>query len=246
MSSTKRSTRSNSNTSDKSNDIPTMLVKMKQEIIESTKSEIKNVVDKLSRLEYKIAALDDALDRITSRQQEQEREIANLTVKFENLRGNASADDLLEELQLRLVRNKNVIISGLPEQTEGSVDERRTKDEDVVERLFEKIDMADVDIRKVSRLGKITQDRGRLVRVVFSEEEEKTKALRKAKLLHTFDEYRRVYLNPDRTPSQQKKFAILRHELKVRKEIGEDVVIFRDKVLTRKDVNAVQNFRKGF
>ena len=245
MSTPKRSTRSSSNTTDKNNDIAAMIVTMKQEIIETTKSEVKNVMDKLSHLEHRIDNLDNAFKLVSFRQEQQETEIAILNDKIENLKDNTSSE-LLEELQLRLSRSKNIIISGLPEQTEGNVDERREKDEYDVECLMRKMEMSDFDIQKISRLGKIREDRSRILRVVFSEEEEKTKALRKAKLLRSFGEYRRVYLNPDRTPSQQKQFARLRQELKAGRENGEDLVIFRDKIMKRKDVKDVQNFRQGF
>ena len=240
----KRNTRSNSSTSDKSSDIPALLVKMKQEIIEATKAEIKNVVDKLSQMELKISCIENALDCITLRQDTQEKQIADLNDRLDNFKSTTASNDMLEELQMRMARSRNVIVSGLPEQSDGTADERRKKDEDDVERLLEKIEMSDALVEKVSRLGKISQERSRLVRVSFREEEEKTQTLRKARLLRSFEKYRGVFVNPDRTPSQQKHFTKLRQELKVRRENGEDVIIFRDRIVSKADMNASKNFRR--
>ena len=78
-----------------------------------------------------------------------------------------------------------------------------------------------------------------MLKVEFSTEEDKRKILQKAKSLRQKPEYRFVFINPDRTIFQQKEFILIHEELRRRRENGEDVVIFKNKVVTK---NNLQNF----
>ena len=69
----------------------------------------------------------------------------------------------------------------------------------------------------------------------------KSEVLRSARKLKVSTSFRKVYVNPDRTPVQQAEHKNLRSELLSRRGKGEDVVIFKQSVVPRADVN-LKNF----
>lgn len=233
----KRTTRSNSN----DNDISALLVKMKNEIIQATQQEIKKaiktVIEKLSSLEGRIDNLEHSLLRLSSNQADHEEKISALSTQVCEMKC-SFANEAYDELQQRLKRRRNLIISGVPEHDDGSVQERQERDKEFVESLLQRLKMDPGNCREiyVSRIGKIRSTSSRLIRVVFTQDESASQVLQSAKSLRLYDEYKNVFINPDRTPSQQQHFSELRRELKARKEKGEDVVIFRGKVTNRAEL----------
>ena len=89
------------------------------------------------------------------------------------------------------------------------------------------------EIRDIRRIGKDIGRGRKMIKLELSSEEVKQSVLRKARSLRHNPKYKSVFINPDRTPLQQKEFKLLREELRVRKENGEDVVIFKNKVTKR-------------
>ena len=103
-------------------------------------------------------------------------------------------------------------------------------------------DFDEDDIKKCYRVGRPNgQGKGRLLRVTFSNSELKSEVLRSARKLKASTSFRKVYVNPDRTPVQQAEHKNLRSELLSRRGKGEDVVIFKQSVVPRADVN-LKNF----
>lgn len=174
----------------------------------------------------------------------QEKEILRLSEETNYLKCKLPAE-LLNEFQSRMDRNKNVIISGVKETRSGSVDERRGDDEREVKDILDKIGL-NLMFSNVTRVGKVTANRRRLLRATFCDNESRNQVLRKARTLHLHAAYKHVYINPDRTPMEQAEFAKLRQELKDRREAGEDVAIFRNKIMHMKDINHKQTFHHGF
>jgi hypothetical protein len=73
---------------------------------------------------------------------------------------------------------------------------------------------------------------------------DKFRILKACKELKKRQEYKNVFINPDRTPLEQAIDKRLRHELKERRENGEDnLVIYRGKVINR---NEIKHFPQRF
>ena len=96
---------------------------------------------------------------------------------------------------------------------------------------------------RLSRIGKPRSDRPRLLKVDCQISSIKNEILRKAKVLRKSASLRKVFINEDRTPFQQLEWRLLRQKLKQRKDSGEDVVIYRNKVMLRSEV---QGFHEEF
>ena len=85
----------------------------------------------------------------------------------------------------------------------------------------------------IFRIGKQRPDGNRILKIVCKDPVIKRTLLTKAKLLRTNPSFQNVYINPDQTPRQQELSKDLRMELRMRRDMGEDVVIRRGKVVRK-------------
>jgi hypothetical protein len=96
----------------------------------------------------------------------------------------------------------------------------------------------DVDsIVSVHRIGKPGGTRPRLLKVRCKDSEFRNHLLRRAKELRKNHKYKGIFINPDRTPIEQRRYKELLEELKERKDSKEDVVIFRNRVVPRRKIS---------
>lgn len=227
---TARTTRSSSTTSSSLTlvDIKNLIESSTKEIMDSLKNEIKEISNNLSHLQKKVNELESRNVQLEQRCNQLESKSLNFSAT------------ILDEMEDRLRRKKNLIISGIPEQTEGSVEERMEADKTIVKDLLESLcGMSDDDISRSHRIGRQQPDKNRLIRVVLSNEDDKKNVLYNAKQLRSMPSYKNVYVNPDLTPSQRESNKLLHEELKRRRDLGNDVVIRGGKVVSR---SRAQNF----
>ena len=204
-------------------------------LIESTKTEILTYMKKeVDGIKGILQCLVNRVDEIECVNRKLEERCAKLEEK---------QDNIISEIEDRQRRQLNLVISGLPEQRDGNSDERRAHDESEVKLVLNEMGIKNVKSYPVSRIGKTRSDRPRLLKVTCPDVTSKQLILRSGKVLRSSTLYRNVYVNEDRTPLQQEHSKQLRAELKRRKECGEDVVIFRNKISLRNDL---KNFRKLF
>lgn len=158
------------------------------------KVEIKNLTEKITSLERKVAQSSTS-----------------------SLNG-GSMEDIIAEVNERLKRSKNIIIRGVPEQVSGNdyADERSVSD------LLDSF-VSDTTPTSVVRLGRTKpgiNDQPRPIKVTFSSESVVKKIL-KAKSRLVDPKYKRVKIYDDQTPTQLKQLQNLRDQLKGRQESGE-------------------------
>ena len=136
------------------------------------------------------------------------------------------------EVQDMEFRKKNVMIFGLPEKSDGNIEERRRHDEESCLEIFSEINVTGAEIMSTHRFGKGRNDGKRPLKVVLQKSSKKREILTNAKHLRT-SLFSRVYIQHDLTPLQQEKAKRLRSELKCRREKGENVVIYRGSVVSK-------------
>ena len=105
-------------------------------------------------------------------------------------------------------RSKNVVISGLDEQDSESIEKR-------VAEIFEAVDEKP-QLETVSRVGKKTADNNRPVIVQFRSDSTTTGILRKSQTLRNTENFRKVFVSPDRSIIQRNKHQQLVAEMKKR------------------------------
>lgn len=207
-----------------------------QNLLDVTKSEIlhelRQIKEALVGLESKIKNVETTLSEVLNTQKRQDTELK--IVKGDVLFLKENQEKIFSEFEDRERRRTNLIISGLPECTQGPVEERKRWDAQKVDALFKELTNLNCDaVDAVHRIGKTNSSSPRLMRVICRDTSTKLTLLRKAKDLRRLPEYRNVFVNPDYTPFQQREQRLLREELRLRKSSGENVFIHRGKIVTR-------------
>lgn len=209
-----------------------------QNLLDSTKteilSELRAIKDTLISLDLKIKNVEVTLTQVLDTQRRHDLEIHRLddVLKSEVLCLKEEQRNMVAELEERNRRRTNLILSNLPEKTDGSAEERKEWDAAKVQSLLESLTHFNRSaILYAHRIGKMNSVKPRLLRVVCRDLDTKSTILRKAKDLRTMPEFRSVFVNHDLTPIQQKEEKSLREELKLRKSSGENVVIRRGKIV---------------
>lgn len=223
----KRGTRSNSTTGITVSEIKNLIEGSENRVIKILKDEI-------GELNSSITSLKLLLKDLEQKNNELEEKYDKVTVELDLLKKqNLRRDiELSSEIEDRTRRKLNVVVSGIPESSNNP--EQYDKEKCV--EIFRKLDIAEDCITGVSRVGRRSDENSpRLLRVKFESVTEKVTAVKNAKQLRKFPQFRKVFVNPDRTPLQQRFWRELLFEMRQRRDRGEDVVIFRDRVVRRRD-----------
>ena len=217
---TGRSTRSNSNSSTGITLADIKALIEGSDILNSLKEGIDDVKTTLAELTKRVDMIDN---RTTA-----------LEKKFSELEDDR--ESLLAEIEERGRRRPNLIISGIAERVDGTLEERKQWDKSHVEEIFKDLGELNNDhISHIFRIGNLNSKRPRLLRIVCSDIKTKSAVLLRAKTLRSMPQHENVYINPDMTPMQQEQNKRLREEFKCRRSQGEDIVIRRGKIVPKKN-----------
>ena len=104
-----------------------------------------------------------------------------------------AALNIADELADRERRRKNVIVYNLPEAVD------RKTDADAFIALCRSVYSVDISITKILRLGKKLVDKHRLLLLSLEHDDDRSLLLTCSHLLHHNDQYKRVFIVPDRT-----------------------------------------------
>jgi len=233
-----RTTRSNSFSNTQNialNDIKILIDNSKNEILTAVKGDYDSVRDEVKRFCDTITTLIEKIQRMDDRNKELESKIESLETKIQSMeqqRHFMTEEDMIHEAEDRFRRRKYLIVSGVQEQTTGTVDERREKDEEYIKDIAKEMGIDDFEPEEVFRIGIIRNSKPRLIRFKCSEIKEKYSFLRESRMLRNVPRFQGVYINPDLTAAQRKRDAELRKELKARREAGEKVKIRQGRIVT--------------
>lgn len=207
-------------------------------LIESSKSEI------ITSLKDDIQSLKDTIKTLVARVDTLESENKKLTVQYETLKKTIpppsfvqeSCSFIMNEMEDRQARRCNLIVRGISESTCGSSDDRIAEDREKCKDMFKTLDLDDVPIQHVMRLGKKHSGNKRLLKICLSNATDRDKALRNSRQLKETEEFSDVFLQPDMTIYQQKVHQELRKELKHARDMGHQVVIYKGRVVDRASI----------
>ena len=145
----------------------------------------------------------------------------------------------LEDKKEKESKLNNLIILRLPEQKTNDSTEEYQKDEIEVKKIFEKTNpelKAEMEKvlkeNKIMRLGKRKPDsnKPRPIKITLPDVDMKKQIFRGCKNLKDSD-YKNISVQNDLTAEEREANFKLRQELRERKGKGEDVCIFRDKII---------------
>lgn len=211
-------------------------------LIESVKEEVVNMTKSIDRLSGRVNSIEQRLQTITMEQNDCRQEILDIRKELSN---QADKETIMMEIQERLEKRKCLILSGVTESFGENANERHKNDERQVRDLFKSLNIESEGVKEVIRIGKITTGKPRLLRVKCNSVSKRNEILRKSKELKRLNTYKHVYVNPDLTKDEQKLQKALRDELKRRRNLGEQVVIWKNEIRLKQDIpsSRSQNFQ---
>ena len=132
--------------------------------------------------------------------------------------------NIIDELADRDRCKKNIIVYNLPEPSDRAA-------------AFDQ----DASVIRVARLGRRLENKHRPLLVCFEHEDDKTTVISRSNLLRQHDQYKRVFIAPDRTKFEREKHAKLVNELKERKTKGETNLIIRNGSIISRPTHTANN-----
>ena len=186
-------------------------------------------------LSKKLDPIVEKLSFVCEKIERMEQRINYLQNKCDELewRSSASMEEVCREAAERLYRREFVIVTGVPEQSNGSAEQRKTADIEAVQSVAKSLGIENLELSEVSRLGQSNTNRPRLLRLRCKDCDTRRNLLRSARNLENHPEYGRVYINPDQTKIQREHSKTLRKELTDRLVNGEDVTIKHGKIVQK-------------
>ena len=152
-----------------------------------------------------------------------------------------------DEMKEREERKLNLIFFNIKESTKKEKAEAFKEDIEKVKEVLSHTNpdlseniVKDLQEDKMTRLGNKDDSndqtkRPRPIKLTLKNEKTKFKILKNSSLLKNFQSQQNVGIKPDLTKQQQIEDKELRAQLKRRKDGGEDVMIYRNKVILRED-----------
>ena len=225
-------------------DVKQMISSAKDEIIDILKKELDKMNTMLVSLFTRVINVEENLACVRTKQKELEKEINVLKDKLQkDISFSSSPTEICNEIEMRFARKQNLVIFGIPEKADGSIESRKKSDEEQFKILMRELEVDDVEFATLQRIGRNASNGARLMKVTGLNPERKREILSKAQQLRNSSTFRRVFIHPDLTPLQQKEHQFLRSELQRLRSKGEDVVIRHGKIVSR---DTMSLFQKGF
>ena len=193
-------------------DARTCIEKIKSEMIAAQRSVVKLQQQMLEAQADQLKSMSSVVDTAVDRGIRSYSEIVSRTIE------NATPD--LSEKKLKKVvqeavndedRSKNVVVFGLAEESSEDLNGKITA-------LFEGIE--EKPSFEAVRVGKVSDNNIRPVKVLLRNSDSVHQILVKAKKLRTTQDYRKVYISPDRSPEERDKHRELVAEM--RRQAKED------------------------
>lgn len=220
-------------------DVRSELNKFREEIVSLLQTNLALMRDEFSAIKEQISEIKDTTNKMLADQNDMKADIlllkkdssatksmvSTLESKVQTIETNQpkagisevlANEKIINELQERAVRSKNLIIVGLPEQTAAEKLARQSGDKNDAQETLQSIVSKNHKILKTFRLGKYIPGKTRPLKVFLENQSEVKEILRNRNKL---PDKLRVY--SDRTPTQKTMMQELSQELNRRKNNGE-------------------------
>lgn len=207
-------------------------LKFMRENISEIKSQLTDIKGSIHTLTaeqnvIKTQLYDLSLKNITTEKQLQTLESEIMELKQHNISDNKSSnlccdENIVQEIQDRTTRMKNIILMGIPESKESNRNEDYSSDLREVNRIINALTKNCPQPSKIFRLGKYNPNRNRSIKLCFESHEPVKLLLRNKDRLPS-----NIKIFSDKTPAQQKYFKELKEELFRRAKDGEEDITIK-------------------
>lgn len=205
-------------------------------LIESACSDVvKTLTSKIDDLKQTISSLQLTVKELESNNTNLMAKCDSLETQLQYLKEEKdfTTATITSEVEDRMNRNFSLVISGIPESTSESVDRRSTDDRSSCVDVLSAVGLDEGEVEQIFRVGRAREGSDRLLKVKCKTVNFRNSVLRRAKELSKHSKFRHVFIKPDLTPLQQVHRKNLLDELRRRKNDGDNVVIFRDRIIPR-------------
>lgn len=196
-------------------------------------SQIKSTTDHLSAEQNKIKV---ELKKIETSKVDLEKKVHDLTIDYENFKisafyNNAQPAHLMQgstmvsEIHDRIQRERNIVISGIPEMVSRESTERTEHDKKEVNKIIKLADPNCREPTKCFRLGKYSKEKSRPIKVCFASADIVKSILRNKNNIDK--EIANIKCYSDQTPMQKEELLKLRAQLNERTEKGEQNLVIK-------------------
>ncbi len=126
--------------------------------------------------------------------------------------------DVVDEYVEREKRKMNLILHNVPEQGEGSFQDRIQKDIDIFKIIVNtELDEQNISVTRAIIFGKYMEGKKCLMLVELKDENVKRDILKKANSLRNSGQCSNVYISSDLTPKERMEGKKLRDEMRLRR-----------------------------
>ena len=228
-------------------DIRALMLDSNKEILQSIKSlreDLDNLRTTIKSFDRRIAGIEESMSSFRKSQDKCEAEVNTLKSTVNEMKKSISDHklEILKEVEMREHRRDNLIIYGLSEKEEGTMKERRVHNQLLLRdtSILAEIGTSNEDIHDFYRVGRITADKRRPIKLKMKKRSAKHEILNKAKNLKFSTNFKKIFIRNDLTKAQQLEQSDLQKELKSRREAGQDAVIYNGEVRLRESIRNFQ------
>lgn len=198
-------------------------------VVQNLRSEFEKVNKQLVTLETKInniekenAILNTDNKNLRSKLNDLEQQIKNKNIP-EDSGHNHQFDEIVQEINEREKRKRNVLIFGISEEHNSGNQTRANQDKQLVNRIFNSISISESENISAIRVGKFDPNKNvpRPLKVTVSDESVVHDIIHKAKNLRSMNNYKNVNISLDRTPRQIELYRAVKGQLSERIAAGE-------------------------
>lgn len=232
-----RQTRSNSVTGITLEDIKRLIAESR-ECLSKDINEVKTI---LTSFGARVKAVEEAVEKLSKDHTTLKKEVHTFVEDTQYLQSEVT-EFCLAEFENRANRMNNIILQGVEETEIGTIEERNRHDENKIQEVIQELGVSDAVFGNFRRIGRKPRVGPRLLKVRLNDHQKKTEILAKSRHLRNSQSFSKVFLRPDRTSMQQEYDYMLKAELQGRRQNGEDVVLYRGRVVDRNDP---RNFRRS-
>ena len=141
------------------------------------------------------------------------------------------------------MKANNLIIYNMLESEKVEVENKIGDDTNILNDILEYLEVRNVDIKKVSRLGqRKNRDHTRPVLVKFANAEQKWAVLKKARYLNEDDRFFRIFFAKDMSKEELEMDINKRRELQERRQNGENIMIKNGQIIIRRKGRQLGDF----
>lgn len=208
-------------------------------VLTNNVSDVKNQIDEIqqsmssltleqNRMKSQISLLEHKITKGEEKMRDIESDLSNFKNTDAKPTGSSESsqifynEQIINEVQERNIRQKNIILAGIEEQTSSNAQERLSLDMTRVMNILTSLEKNTPPPTKVFRIGKYDSNKSRRIKVCFDSQKVATLLLRSKSKLPTG-----IKMYSDQTPSQQKLMLSLQKELARRSQSGETDLIIK-------------------